>query len=322
MDSKFATAGTKGTKITTKSGTPTKNASLHHQVSASLPSVSLFGGSIDDNDSDINFRMTDSIEIAINEYGAYRTQHIEDSIDLHRKVEDNDDKSNAYRGEEKKVESAVHSSYVSSSSNSVLVSQESSSTAVPLPDHVVTKAEEHWLYLLHNLREIGTEVVYKDITILSTCASSSSMEGTGLTADAVNEFVVIFILQLLGLQSSWQSAKVSLFKEPFPFIKFLREVEPLSLPIRRVRKAHQYFESTMMGKEDEIISLTLSEPTTKLFRWILAFKKMADLILKADLLSTPSKIKSKEKREKQMSDIKRQENEESDVNRLQKMQQR
>ena len=78
----------------------------------------------------------------------------------------------------------------------------------------------------------------------------------------------------------------------------------------------------MMGKEDEIISLTLSEPTTKLFRWILAFKKMADLILKADLLSTPSKIKSKEKREKQMSDIKRQENEESDVNRLQKMQQR
>ena len=130
MDSKFATAGTKGTKITTKSGTPTKNASLHHQVSASLPSVSLFGGSIDDNDSDINFRMTDSIEIAINEYGAYRTQHIEDSIDLHHKVEDNDDKSNAYRGEEKKVESAVHSSYVSSSSNSVLVSQESSSTGM------------------------------------------------------------------------------------------------------------------------------------------------------------------------------------------------
>ena len=105
-----------------------------------------------------------------------------------------------------------------------------------MPDHVVTKAEEHWLYLLHNLREIGTEVVYKDITILSTCASSSSKEGTGLTADAVNEFVVIFILQLLGLKSSWQSAKVSLFKEPFPFIKFLREVEPLSLPVRRVRK--------------------------------------------------------------------------------------
>lgn len=119
-------------------------------------------------------------------------------------------------------------------------------TAVPLPDHVVTKAEEHWLYLLHNLREIGTEVVYKDITILSTCASSSSMEGTGLTADAVNEFVVIFILQLLGLKSSWQSAKVSLFKEPFPFIKFLREVEPLSLPIRRVRKVETHIISRLL----------------------------------------------------------------------------
>ena len=105
-----------------------------------------------------------------------------------------------------------------------------------MPDHVVTKAEEHWLSLLHNLREIGTEVVYKDITILSTCATSSSTEDAGLTADAINEFVVIFILQLLGLKSTWQSAQVSLFKEPFPFIKFLREVEPLSLPVRRVRK--------------------------------------------------------------------------------------
>ena len=77
----------------------------------------------------------------------------------------------------------------------------------------------------------------------------------------------------------------------------------------------------MMGKEDEIMRLTLSESTMKLFRWILAFKKMADLIMKADSISTPSKFKSKEKRGKQMKVVNGQENDKLDIYRLQKLQQ-
>ena len=115
-------------------------------------------------------------------------------------------------------------------------------TAVPLPDHVVAKAEDHWLKLLHKLHEIGTDIVYKDITILATCSTAlSSNEGPRLTAGAVNEYVVIYILLLLGLKSTWQSAQISLFREPFPFMKFLREIEPSSLPINRIRKVRSYW---------------------------------------------------------------------------------
>ena len=106
-----------------------------------------------------------------------------------------------------------------------------------MPEHVVTKAENHWSKLLKTLREIGTEVFYRDITILSTSSSSSTpLEDTPLTTQAVNQCVIRYISLLLGLKSSWQSARISLFKEPFPLIKFLREVEPLSIPVRRIRK--------------------------------------------------------------------------------------
>ena len=110
---------------TTKNISPTKKASLHHHVSASLPSVKLFGSSIDDNDSDINFRMTDSIEIAANEYGAYSSHQAEDNLSLPLRGQKTD-VPNTFLSEEKNNESVAHSK-IDSPNSSAVVTQESSS---------------------------------------------------------------------------------------------------------------------------------------------------------------------------------------------------
>ncbi len=129
-DCKLTVTDTRVTKSANKRSTPkTKNSSLHHQVSASLPSVNLFSDSVDDNDSDINFRMTDSIEMAINEYGAYPTQSVEDSVDLHLNLQDHDNSNNSHN-EDKKEGSALEINKANSLNNSLVVSQESSSIGI------------------------------------------------------------------------------------------------------------------------------------------------------------------------------------------------
>lgn len=76
-----------------------------------------------------------------------------------------------------------------------------------------------------------------------------------------------------------------------------------------------------MGKEDEIGYLTLLEPTIKLYRWILAFKKIADIIVKANIISNLSGPRSKEKKRKQRKSTIGKEYDEADVSRLQFIQQ-
>ena len=127
VGTKFATAEMREAtkKSISERNTPIQSTSLHHQVSTSLPSVNLFSGSIDDNDSDINFHMTDSIEMAINEYGAYPIRQQEASSGFDANYHGNNNTHNVCN--EEKEESAVHSSKINSSNNSFVVSQESSS---------------------------------------------------------------------------------------------------------------------------------------------------------------------------------------------------
>eukprot|EP01034_Spumella_vulgaris_P030181 gene30181-37350_t len=46
-----------------------------------------------------------------------------------------------------------------------------------------------------------------------------------------------YICLLLGLQPTWQAARTALFKEMGPFQKFLKEIEPLTMPLRRLQKS-------------------------------------------------------------------------------------
>lgn len=49
-----------------------------------------------------------------------------------------------------------------------------------------------------------------------------------------------YICILLGLEPTWQSARCALFKEFRPFQNFLREVDPIGLPVSRVKKAFHH----------------------------------------------------------------------------------
>jgi hypothetical protein len=92
---------------------------------------------------------------------------------------------------------------------------------------LVKDAEALWESMILELRGSGMDMMYKDLVELSSLKEAP---------DAVVA-VVGYVNLLLGLQPSWQAAKRSLFKELLPLQTFFREVEPLTMPIRRVRKA-------------------------------------------------------------------------------------
>ena len=99
-----------------------------------------------------------------------------------------------------------------------------------------------------------------------------------------------YILHLLGMKKLWSTAKTCLFREPFAFIKFLREVDPLSIPIRRVCKANKHFESTrnILASSIDIYESNTSKASPvqtirKLYRWVVAFRTIANIIIKADM---------------------------------------
>ena len=76
--------------------------------------------------------MTDSIEMAINEYGAYPIRQQEASSGFDANYHGNNNTHNVCN--EEKEESAVHSSKINSSNNSFVVSQESSSEGMILSE--------------------------------------------------------------------------------------------------------------------------------------------------------------------------------------------
>ena len=144
------------------------------------------------------------------------------------------------------------------------------SPTAPMPQHMVTKAESLWMKMVKELRCSALDIVYKDIATVSSLPAPT---------DHVKK-VISYICHLFGLSPSWDSAKKTLFKEIFAVLKFLREMEPLTIPKRRLKKAIKLKETGMLGVTDESLRRSCPE-AAKLLRWINAFNAIALLILRA-----------------------------------------
>jgi hypothetical protein len=80
--------------------------------------------------------------------------------------------------------------------------------------NLVSKAEKMWMMMVQELRDSALNITYKDIVEISKLKKP--------TEDIQN--IIYYLCFLLGLKSSWDAAKTSLFKEIFALIKFIRQV--------------------------------------------------------------------------------------------------
>lgn len=142
---------------------------------------------------------------------------------------------------------------------------------IHMPPHLVSKAESYWTKLVGALREAAKNICYKDITTLASNPNPS---------DSIKNLMG-YILILLGMKNAWNVTTSSLLKEPFALLKLLREVEPLSIPIRRIQKAGKHWDSKLEESLKDFDSSELSM-TNKLLRWVLSFKTIATIIVKAN----------------------------------------
>ena len=120
---------------------------------------------------------------------------------------------------------------------------------------LVRAAAGVWDGLIDNLREAANAIQYRDLVELARMREPP----------AVILPIVGYVSVLLGLTPSWLSARRSLFKELVPLQKFLREVDPMSIPIRRVRKAYELKDNTMSGWDEESV-MAFSHAGAKLIR--------------------------------------------------------
>jgi hypothetical protein len=136
---------------------------------------------------------------------------------------------------------------------------------------LVRTAAGVWDSLVENLYAAAEAVMYRDLVEVANMREPPASVVT----------IVGYLCVLLGLTPSWQVARRSLFKELIPLQKFLREVDPMSIPIRRIRKAYELKENVLCGvSEDEAAEVSAS--VGKLMKWICCFQKLADLMLSVE----------------------------------------
>lgn len=92
------------------------------------------------------------------------------------------------------------------------------------------RTEMIWDNLLQDLQSLGQEVVYTDLLQLSIIRHPH---------DAILHLVG-FMGILMGLKPSWSTMKGTLLKEYNIFMNFVRNVDPLDIPPRRVKKALRF----------------------------------------------------------------------------------
>jgi len=140
-----------------------------------------------------------------------------------------------------------------------------------LSPFLIQMAMHVWDKLLLELRDSGIKIKYRDL-----------IELAALREPTENVVMLMgYISVLLGLKPTWQAARASLFKELSPMQMYLKEVEPLTIPLRRLKKA-------AMLKEENLSSISIEsfrsvcKPLMKIARWVIAFNQIALLILTVD----------------------------------------
>ena len=75
-------------------------------------------------------------------------------------------------------------------------------SAMKMPPHVVARAEEHWRTLVANVRDVALRITYKDVKTLGARPEPSQCVLV----------TVGYLLLLLGMKNSWDTARSSIFK--------------------------------------------------------------------------------------------------------------
>ena len=81
--------------------------------------------------------------------------------------------------------------------------------------------------------------------------------------------VMGYIGILLGLKPTWEAVHRSLLKELIPLQRFLKEVDPRKIPIRRIAKASALFHENIypVAFSDSTMLKSVSVPISKVFRY-------------------------------------------------------
>lgn len=136
---------------------------------------------------------------------------------------------------------------------------------------LVLEAEQLWTTIFGELREAGADIQYAELVELASMSHPHILV----------ESVVIYLCLLLGIKPDWETAKRSLFKQVFPLLKFIREVDPVTIPPRRLKKARRLKDTSLGALSIHSIEV-LNKSASKVMRWVLAFDAIAKVILSAE----------------------------------------
>lgn len=176
-------------------------------------------------------------------------------------------KLDAMDDKERTVESMFSGSETASASASATLPSASPSLLREL-----TSSQLKWAAAVKQLRNTAKELTYRDLTELI-----AMREPPEQFADLVS-----FISVLLGLQPTWAAARRSLFKELQSLHNFLRQVDPLTVPMRRLRKAAELRRTKLSFLSPESPPLghvSKSAVFEKLALWVLSFDAIARIII-------------------------------------------
>ena len=157
----------------------------------------------------------------------------------------------------------------SSLSVSLAPSSSSSSAGAAGASDRALAVSEQWKASVEQLRSVAVNgISYKDLTEISAMREPP----------AFVESLCGYVALLLGLQPSWKACKRSLFSELHALEIFLKQVEPLTIPVKRLRKATALKRSRMPD-----LTLAISESVCRsrcfasLAMWVGHFNALAEL---------------------------------------------
>ena len=118
-----------------------------------------------------------------------------------------------------------------------------------------------------------SELTYKDCTDVACMRSPPDFI----------EHVLSFIGILLGLNPSWAAAKRSMFHEIASFQTFLISVDPLTIPVSRIRKAIKWKDTHLPGLQVSTCHTVYGpDAFIMLSKWVVLFHAIGQIIINVD----------------------------------------
>ena len=133
---------------------------------------------------------------------------------------------------------------------------------------VLTNAEIVWDEKINSLHAYGMDVLHIDLWEVSQVLKPSP--------HLVHTMGYLCIL--LELTPSWKSCQSYIFTELNQILKFLRTIEPLAIPNKRLRHCIRYYKKYFNAEMFQALETYVQ--VSKLLRWILSFHDVAMKIIK------------------------------------------